>query len=383
MRTVSCRSHSVDPDRWKQVEDLYNAALNLNGEKREEFLERASPDPSIRAHVLSLLRATSDGDPFLREAAAALLPSEMPDLTGQRFGEYDLVAFIGRGSMGDVYRARDEANARDVAIKILPDHLSWSADAVARFEREARLLAALRHPNIAALHAVVTAGDRQGLVLELVEGQSLHEAIGGNPVPLERSVALADQIAAALDCAHAKSIIHRDLKPGNIKLTRDGVVKVLDFGLAKIWRGHEPGVDLSRISTTQSFATRDGVVLGTPAYMSPEQARGQTVDKRTDLWAFGCILFEMLAGRRPFAGQDAVETVQLILEHDPDWAALPGTTPAGIVRLIRRCLKKDPAKRVSDIAGVRACLVQPGGDAGHEGLLTRLSRTAARWKPRW
>lgn len=373
----------MDPHRWKQVEDLYNAALALDGEKREEFLERASPDPSVREQVLSLLRVTSDGDTFLRQAAAALLPSEMPDLSGQPFGDYDLIAFIGRGSMGEVYRARDAANARDVAIKILPDHLSWSADAVSRFEREARLLAALRHPNIAALHAVVTAGDRQGLVLELVEGQSLHDAIGGNPIPFERSVALADQIAAALECAHEKHIIHRDLKPGNIKLTGDGVVKVLDFGLAKIWRGHEPGIDLSRISTTQSFATRDGVVLGTPAYMSPEQARGQMVDKRTDLWAFGCILFEMLAGRRPFAGRDAVETVARILEHDPEWDALPGTTPRGIVRLLGRCLKKDPAKRVTDIARVRKNLVPLAGEAGGDGLLTRLSRTAARWKPQW
>jgi len=371
----------VDPDRWKQVEDLYNAALTLESEKWEEFLERASPDPSVREHVLSLLRVTSDGETFLRQAAAALLPSEMPDLTGQPFGDYNLIAFIGRGSMGDVYRARDAANARDVAIKILPDHLSWSRDAVARFEREARLLASLRHRNIAALHGVVTAGDRQGLVLELVEGQSLHDVIGGHPMPLERGVALAVQIAEALACAHAKNIVHRDLKPGNIRITSDGIVKVLDFGLAKVWRGHEPGVDLSRISTTLSFATRDGVVLGTPAYMSPEQARGQTVDKRTDLWAFGCILFEMLAGLRPFAGRDPVETVQLILERDPDWDALPDTTPGTIVRLIQRCLKRDPAKRISDIARVQKNLV--AGESGRDGLLTRLSRTAARWKSQW
>jgi serine/threonine protein kinase len=220
-------------------------------------------------------------------------------------------------------------------------------------------------------------------VLELVEGPTLHDVIGGHPVPFERVVAIADQMAEALDCAHTKHIIHRDLKPGNIKLTADGIVKVLDFGLAKVWRGHEPGVDLSRMSTTQSFATRDGVVLGTPAYMSPEQARGRMVDKRTDLWAFGCILFEMLAGRRPFTGGDAVETVQLLLEHDPDWTALPDTTPDGIVQLIRRCLKKDPAKRMSDIARVRKNLVHLARRAGRDGLLTRLSRTAARWKPQW
>jgi serine/threonine protein kinase len=373
----------VEPDRWKQVEDLYNAALTVESAKREEFLEQASPDASIREEVLSLLRVTSDGETFLRQAAAALLPPEMPDLTGQRFGDYDLTSFIGRGSMGYVYRARQIAPARDVAIKILPDHLSWNADAVARFEREARLLASLRHPNIAALLGVVTAGDRQGLVLELVDGRSLHDVIGAAPVPFERAMAIADQIAEALACAHAQNIIHRDLKPANIKLTPAGIVKVLDFGLAKVWRGGEPGVDLSKISTTQSFATRDGVVLGTPAYMSPEQARGQTVDKRTDLWAFGCILFEMLAGHRPFAGRDPVETVQLILEHDPEWDAVPTTTPGGVVQLIRRCLKKDPAKRPGDIARLRNSLLQRARGSGSDGLLTRLSRTAARWKPRW
>jgi serine/threonine protein kinase len=367
----------MDPDRWRRIEELYHAALSLKGENRAAFLERACPDPALRAEVQSLLLATSDNDAFLRQLAADLLPAETPDLTGQRFGAFDLVSFIGRGSMGDVYRARDTVRSRDVAVKLLPDRLSAYPDAVARFEREARLLAGLVHPNIAALYGLEILDGRHGLILELVEGQTLHDVIGGRPLAAGEALAIADQIAQALECAHTHDVIHRDLKPANIRLTPAGVVKVLDFGLAKAWRG-DASVDLSQIST---FATRDGIVLGTPAYMSPEQARGHAVDKRTDLWAFGCILFEMLSGRRPFAGSDMVETVQLIFEREPEWQALPGETPAPLIRLVRRCLRKDPADRVNAIAVLRRDLAKLlNGPPPRSGVFGALSRAAARWK---
>jgi serine/threonine protein kinase len=373
----------MDPDLWRRIEELYNAALGLEGGNRAEFLERACPDTSIREEVLSLLEAASGGDTILGQVAADLLPSETPDLTGQPFGEYELVAFVGRGGMGDVYRARDAARSQEVAVKILSDRRSWNADAVARFEREARLLAALDHPNIAKLHGMVVADGRHGLILEFIDGQRLDEVVGGKPLHCEEALAIAEQIALALECAHAKRIIHRDLKPANVKVTPAGVVKVLDFGLAKAWRSPAGGPDLSRLSTLSSFATRDGVILGTPAYMSPEQARGKAVDKRTDLWAFGCVLFEMLAGRRPFAGRDMVETVQWIFEREPEWSALPSETPPRVLRLLSRCLRKDMATRVSDITTVRKELLEPlPGPSEQPGLLTRLSEAAARWTRR-
>jgi serine/threonine protein kinase len=231
---------------------------------------------------------------------------------GTRLGVYEVTAQIGVGGMGEVYRARDTKLGRDVALKILPPALAADADRVARFEREARLLASLNHPHIGAIYGFEDAGDAPALVLELVEGDTLDDRVRRSPLPLSKALAVAQQIADALDAAHAAGIIHRDLKPSNIKITPDGVVKVLDFGLAKARAGEGSPPDLSKSPTMTGDGTNAGVILGTAAYMSPEQARGKALDKRTDIWAFGCVLYEMLTGRLAFAGETLSDTIVAI-----------------------------------------------------------------------
>ena len=278
---------------------------------------------------------------------------------GTRLASYEVIAQIGVGGMGEVYRARDIRLGRDVAIKILPGQWLLDPDRSARFEREARLLASLNHPHIAAIYGFEesAAGPGQNsvraLVLELVEGATLADRIGGSPLPVRSAVAIAQQIADALDAAHERGIVHRDLKPANIKVTDAGVVKLLDFGLAKAMAGDQAAPDLSLSPTVTIGGTRDGVLLGTAAYMSPEQARGGAVDKRTDIWAFGCVLYEMLAGRQAFSGDTLSHTIVAILERDPDWTRLPPSTPDSLRRLLARCLDKDPRRRLRDIGDAR------------------------------
>jgi serine/threonine protein kinase len=272
---------------------------------------------------------------------------------GTRLGPYEILEPIGAGGMGEVYRARDSRLGRDVAIKILPRAFSADPERRARFEREARVLAALNHPHIAAIHGFEEADGAGALVLELVEGPTLADRLSRGALPPADAIAVARQIAAALEAAHEKGIIHRDLKPANIKLTAgDGVVKLLDFGLAKAL---EPGIAAapSQSPTLTSDGTRVGVILGTAAYMSPEQARGQTLDKRTDIWSFGCVLYEMLAGRRAFPGQTISETVAAIIGDQPEWTALPPALPGRVSWLLRRCLEKDSKRRLHDIADAR------------------------------
>jgi eukaryotic-like serine/threonine-protein kinase len=272
----------------------------------------------------------------------------MPLAPGARLGTYEIVAFIGAGGMGEVWRARDTRLSRDVALKILPESFASDPDRLARFEREARLLASLNHPNIGAIYGF----EDRALVLELVEGGTLADRIAVAPIPLENARAIARQIAEALDAAHERGIVHRDLKPANIKVREDATVKLLDFGIAKAigeGRDGEP-------AATRAAATREGLVIGTPAYMSPEQARGQPVDRRTDIWAFGCVLYEMLTGRRAFAGETGSECMVAVLERHPDWNALPRSTPASIRQLLRRCLEKDMRQRLRDIGDARADL---------------------------
>jgi len=268
---------------------------------------------------------------------------------GERLGTYDILGPLGAGGMGEVFRARDSRLGRDVAIKVLPESLKLDPDRLARFEREARVLASLSHPNIAMLHALEELGGTYALVLELVDGPTLAERIAAGPIPLAATLAIAEQIATALEAAHELGVVHRDLKPANVKLRDDGNVKLLDFGLAKMIRTHFEATASSEVTATSLGAA----ILGTPAYMSPEQARGLPVDKRTDIWAFGCVLYEMLTGRRPFAGEQTSDVIARVIERDPDLAALPPGTPASLRRVIRRCLAKDSRQRLKDIGDAR------------------------------
>ena len=281
----------------------------------------------------------------------------MPLSAGQRLGAYEILSAIGKGGMGEVYRARDTKLQRDVAIKVLPESLATDRDRLARFEREAQLLAALNHQHIAGIYGVDTTGDTMFLVLELVEGDTLADRISrGGALSVSEAIAIARQIADALQAAHDKGIIHRDLKPGNIALTTDSHVKVLDFGLAKAVEGApaaQSNVPGASMSPTLSLAmTEAGFILGTAAYMSPEQAKGRAADKRSDVWAFGCVLFEMLTGKRAFEGEDASDTLAGILRGDPEWSALPKSTPAHVREILTGCLAKDRKQRLADIAVV-------------------------------
>jgi eukaryotic-like serine/threonine-protein kinase len=272
---------------------------------------------------------------------------------GARLGPYEILAPLGAGGMGEVYRARDTKLRRDVAIKILPEIFTSDPERLARFEREAQMLAALNHSHIGAIYGVEDAGGVRALVLELVEGETLAERLRRGSIPAAEALAIARQIADALEAAHERSIIHRDLKPANIKTTPDGQVKVLDFGLAKTVVSNTTGPDLSQSPTLTASSLSGGAILGTAAYMSPEQARGKTVDKRTDIWAYGCVLYEMLTGRKAFAGETASDAIAAILQREPDWTKLPAAVPAPVSRLLRRCLEKDPNRRLRDIGDAR------------------------------
>ena len=260
--------------------------------------------------------------------------------------------------MGEVYRARDRKLNREVAIKVLPEGFAQDDERVARFQREAQVLASLNHPNIAAIYGLEEANDDLALVMELVEGPTLADRIAAGPIPLEDALPIARQIAEGLEAAHERGIIHRDLKPANVKVTPDGIVKVLDFGLAKVFEGESQATDLSH-SPTLVKGTQAGVILGTAAYMSPEQAKGKAVDRRADIWAFGCVLFEMLSGQQTFSGETLTDTLAAVVRAEPEWAALPSTTPAAIRQLLRRCLTKDPKQRLRDIGEARIVLGEP------------------------
>ncbi|MFI4944335.1 MAG: protein kinase [Burkholderiales bacterium] len=279
-----------------------------------------------------------------------------------RLGQYEVIGLLGAGGMGEVYRARDSVLGRDVAIKILPTEFAADSERFARFEREARLLAALNHPHIGAIYGFERFGDTRGLILELVDGETLAERLSRGPLSVSEALGSAGEICEALDAAHEAGIVHRDLKPANIKLSTRAGVKVLDFGLA-LERG-ERTPDLSQ-SPTLTRGTRDGVILGTAGYMSPEQARGRPVDRRTDVWAFGCVLFEMLSGRASFARGTLSDTIVAVLEREPDWALLPATTPLAVRRLLARCLEKDPRRRLRDIGDALADVAEAatGGPA--------------------
>jgi serine/threonine-protein kinase len=281
--------------------------------------------------------------------------------SGSRLGAYEIISSLGAGGMGEVYRARDTKLGREVALKILPASFTNDPERVARFRREAHVLASLNHPHIGAIYGLNEANGTEFLVLELVDGESLDKRIARGAIPVDEALSIAKQIAEALEAAHEKGIIHRDLKPANIALTRDGQVKVLDLGLAKAIDPTAPASDLSISPTITSPAmmTGVGVILGTAAYMSPEQAKGRAADKRSDIWAFGCVLYEVLTGKRAFDGDDVSDTLAAVLRGEPDWSMLPQEVPAHILLLLRRCLEKDRRARVADVSIARFLVTEP------------------------
>jgi serine/threonine protein kinase len=291
---------------------------------------------------------------------------------GTRLGPYEITAAIGAGGMGEVYRGRDATLNRDVAIKVLPAALAAEPERLARFKREAQVLASLNHPNIAHVHGFEAATLEGGstvhfLAMEMVEGEDLAERLKRDSIPVDEALDIARQIAEGLEEAHEHGIIHRDLKPANVKITPDGKVKVLDFGLAKAL-DKDPGASavnpqLSHSPTMSRHMTEAGMIMGTAAYMSPEQARGKTVDKRTDIWAFGVVMFEMFSGTRLFAGETVSDTLAAVLKTDPDWTLLPAGTPVGVRQILRRCLERDPRQRLRDIGDARLEMerIQNGG----------------------
>jgi eukaryotic-like serine/threonine-protein kinase len=280
-------------------------------------------------------------------------------MIGTKLAHYEITSHIGSGGMGDVYQATDIKLGRSVAIKFLPDAFSHDTERVARFQREARVLASLNHSNIAAIHGLEEINKRHFLVMELVPGETLADRIKSGAIPLAEAIPIARQIADALEAAHEQGIIHRDLKPANVKVSEDGTVKVLDFGLAKVMEpaGAMPSASQSPTITTPAM-TQAGVILGTAAYMSPDQAKGHTADKRSDVWSFGCVLYEMLTGKRAFDGEDVADTLAAVLRADPDWAALPRETPPSIVTLLKRCLERDRRRRIADIAAAQFVLTE-------------------------
>jgi serine/threonine protein kinase/Tol biopolymer transport system component len=349
------------PDRWSLVQTLFHAALERGPADRAAFLEDACrSDPSLREEIESLLRHQAEG--ALRAGGAGLrIEAPIPEgsLTGARFGPYLVAELLGAGTMGEVYRAIDIVLKRQVALKVLPPAVASDAGHLARFRREAEVLAALNHPHIAHLYGLEN-WDRPNdqdstpaLVMELVEGSTLADRIARGPVPLPEALVIADQIADALAAAHSQGVVHRDLKPANIKVRPDGTVKVLDFGLAKALK-HGSGADPKILSghTISPGETGAGMLLGTVLYMSPERLRGEPADRKVDVWAFGCVCFEMLTGNPPFPGDDFATVAASIVRDAPDWTALP-SLPDVIRSVIAACLEKDPRQRVGDLAAAR------------------------------
>jgi Tol biopolymer transport system component len=286
----------------------------------------------------------------------AIIQPQMALTSGNRLGPYEILSAIGAGGMGEVYRARDAKLGRDVALKVLPEAFARDAERMARFQREAKVLASLNHPNIASIYGLEDSGPTHALVMELVEGPTLADRIHSGPIPIDETLRIAKQITDAFEYAHERGIVHRDLKPANVKVTSDDTVKILDFGLARALEGDASSIDIANSPTISRMATQAGVLLGTAAYMSPEQAKGKVVDRRADIWAFGCVLYEMLTGKMAFRGESVTDTLAAVIRAEPDWSQLPAATPIRVRVLLQRCLQKDPKQRLRDIGDARISL---------------------------
>jgi serine/threonine protein kinase/Tol biopolymer transport system component len=348
----------VDPDRWEQIQELYHATLERRPSERAAFLAQAcADDHGLRGEVESLLAHEGQADGLLEKPAwkhvdAGETTSGPQALaTGTQIGVYRIVHLLGVGGMGEVYRATDTKLHRDVAVKVLPSEYADQSEWLSRFHREARALAALNHPCIAAIYGLEESGGLSALAMELAEGPTLAARIAFGPIPPESSLRIAGQIAEALEYAHERGIVHRDLKPANVKVTPEGAVKILDFGLALATRRSVAPNDMTDPPTMT--ATRPGAIVGTPGYMPPEQATGAPVDRRADIWAFGVVLFEMLSGRRLYPQSSITEKLAAVLRDEPRWGELPQNTPAAIRALLRRCLERDAKRRLRDIGEAR------------------------------
>jgi eukaryotic-like serine/threonine-protein kinase len=367
-------------DLWRRAEELFHNALEHPPEARRAFLDRAcGEDAELRRQVEMLLSQDEQAGSFLEKPALASAMVEESLMIGKTLGHYRISGQIGKGGMGEVFQAKDQVLGRDVAIKVLPSEFVRDADRVSRFQREAKVLASLNHPNIAAIYGLEKSGETNFLVLELVEGETLAERTRAGSISVEESLKLAVQIAEALEAAHEKGVIHRDLKPANIKVTADGKVKVLDFGLAKAFASEQAEVNpsnspaLTHSPTLSYMATQQGIILGTAAYMSPEQAKGRTVDKKADIWAFGCVLYEMLTGQASFQGEDVTEILAAVVKGGANLDLLPGNLNPRVHEVITRCLQKDLKKRYHDIADVRYEIEQSLADP--EGVLVQSAVT--------
>ena len=344
-------------DNWARLKEVFAGARALPADRRPAYLaEACDGNEALRLEVESLLSSDERMKSFL-EAPAVVRGDDTrvtKSLEGQRIGPYQLASRIGAGGMGEVYQARDTTLNRQVAIKVLLPAVASDPDRLARFRREARVLASLNHPHIAQIHGFEDAEGAHALVMELVEGPTLADRIGSGVIPINEALTIASQIADALEAAHEQGIIHRDLKPANIKVREDGTVKVLDFGLAKgLDVPSSAGVDVMQSPTLSAHATEVGLILGTAAYMSPEQARGKAVDRRADLWAFGCVLYEMLTRQRAFGGDNPTDVLAAVVTTEPEWTRLPAETPAAIRTLLRRCLEKNRARRLDSAVAAR------------------------------
>ena len=339
-----------------RIAQLYHEAREHGPDERAAFLEQAcADDASLRHEVQALLAEDAGVENFLETPALQAMTSAVgqntdPSLIGRQIGSYKILSLLGSGGMGTVYRAIDAKLGRAVAFKVLPTAFAQDPECLARFRREARLLASLNHSNIAAVYGMEECDGLYCLVMELVPGKTL-EGVG--PLPLEEALTIGRQIAEGLEEAHRKNITHRDIKPSNIKVTPEGLLKILDFGLARALAWEQANADSSGSPTESVIATQAGQILGTPDYMSPEQMKGKTVGKQSDIWAFGCLLYELLTGKFVFHGETLADTIAKVLTEEPDWQALPPFTPEKVRELLRRCLKKDAKYRLQDIGDAR------------------------------